>query len=102
VNTGLEPDLVLIDGNPVHIHERERCIVKGDGKVACIAAASIVAKVTRDAIMVKADAEYPGYGFSGNKGYASAAHIAAIRELGLTDFHRHTFCRNFFQQQMQI
>jgi len=99
-NTGIAPDLVLIDGNPIHISERERCIVGGDGKVACIAAASIVAKVTRDHLMVEADARYPGYGFASSKGYASPEHIAAIREKGLTDFHRATFCTNFTQETL--
>jgi ribonuclease HII len=97
---GLDPDLVLIDGNPVHVHAKERNIVKGDAKVACIAAASIVAKVTRDALMVEADALYPGYGFASNKGYAAPGHIEAIREKGLTPFHRESFCRNFFQQSL--
>ncbi len=99
-NTNLTPDLVLIDGNPVHIHERERCIVKGDGKVACIAAASIIAKTTRDRIMVNADAHYPGYGFAQSKGYGSADHIEAIKQRGLTEFHRASFCTGFFQETL--
>ncbi|MDR1014237.1 MAG: ribonuclease HII [Coriobacteriales bacterium] len=97
---GLEPDLVLIDGRPVHVHAKECCIVKGDASVACIAAASIVAKVTRDALMVAADAAYPGYGFASHKGYASAGHVEAIQGMGLTPLHRKTFCRNFLQQQL--
>jgi ribonuclease HII len=96
----LDPDLVLIDGRPMHIHEREQCIVKGDSKVACIAAASIVAKVCRDALMVAADGAFPEYGFAANKGYASAEHIKAIQEKGLSSLHRRTFCQNFFQQQL--
>ncbi len=99
-NLGMEADLVLIDGNPVHVHPAERCIVKGDSKVACISAASIVAKVHRDALMVKADSEYPGYGFSENKGYGSKGHIEAIRRLGLSDFHRKTFCTGFMQESL--
>lgn len=98
--TGLTPDLVLIDGNPVHIHPKERAIVKGDGSVACIAAASIVAKVTRDALMVEADQCYPGYGFADSKGYASKQHISAIKERGLTAFHRASFCRGFIQESL--
>jgi ribonuclease HII len=74
--------------------------VKGDGRVACIAAASIVAKVTRDALMVEADALYPDYGLASNKGYASAAHISVIQDKGLTPLHRKTFCQGFFQQQL--
>jgi ribonuclease HII len=100
--TGLEPDVLFIDGNPVHIHPAERAVVKGDGQIACIAAASIVAKVARDALMVEADSIYDGYGFAANKGYASAAHIQAIRQLGLSPIHRKTFCQNFFKQQLFI
>ena len=77
---------VLIDGNPVHVHEREICVVKGDGKLACIAAASIVAKVTRDNLMVDFANEHPAYGFESNKGYGSAGHIAGntgqVRSIG--------------------
>ncbi|MDR0350599.1 MAG: ribonuclease HII [Coriobacteriales bacterium] len=97
---GLEPDLVLIDGRPVRVHPKERCIVGGDGSVACIAAASIMAKVTRDALMVAADADYPGYGFASNKGYASAEHIEAIQEKGLSPIHRKSFCHNFLQKSL--
>ncbi len=94
-NTRVDPDSVLIDGVPLHIHPKETCLVKGDAKVACIAAASIVAKVTRDALMCEADAVYPGYGFAQNKGYGSADHIAAIERLGLCPIHRRSFCHNF-------
>jgi len=96
----MQSDLVLIDGNPLHLFEHEMCIVKGDSKVACIAAASIIAKVTRDAMMVAADTEYPGYELALNKGYASPQHIKAIREKGLSGFHRQTFCQSFLQQQL--
>ena len=94
-NAGVEPDCVLIDGNPVGAHPLERTIVHGDAKVACIAAASIVAKVTRDEMMVEMDARYPGYHLAESKGYASPQHIAAIREQGLTPEHRSTFCQGF-------
>lgn len=93
--SGIEPDAVLIDGNPVHVHPREICIVKGDAQVACIAAASIVAKVTRDAMMVAYARDYPAYHLDACKGYGSAEHIAAIREHGLTPLHRVSFCGNF-------
>lgn len=96
-DTQLEPDVVLIDGNPVHIHPKEHCIVKGDAQVACIAAASIVAKVTRDALMVEYDAKYPQYHFAHSKGYGSAEHIAAIKAYGLTPLHRVSFCGNFLE-----
>ena len=96
-DAGVEPDCVLIDGNPVHVHERERCVVKGDAHIACIAAASIVAKVTRDALMVAYDEEFPVYGFASCKGYASAEHVAAIKEHGLCRIHRESFCGNFVE-----
>ncbi|MBQ6395905.1 MAG: hypothetical protein IJH87_06150, partial [Atopobiaceae bacterium] len=70
-------------------------VVKGDARVASISAASIVAKVTRDALMVGMDAVYPGYDLASCKGYASPAHIQAIRDHGLTPIHRVSFCENF-------
>ena len=72
-------------------------MVKGDGKCASIAAASIVAKVERDALMCRYAEEYPEYGFDACKGYASAAHIEAIKRYGLTPIHRATFCTAFTQ-----
>lgn len=94
---GIDPDAVLIDGNPVHVHPKERTVVKGDASIACIAAASIVAKVTRDELMVALDEEYPGYHLAACKGYGSAEHIAAIRERGLSPIHRVSFCGNFLE-----
>lgn len=94
---GLTPDCVLMDGNPLHAVEHERDVVHGDATVACIAAASIVAKVTRDELMVELDEEYPGYHFAQSKGYASPEHIAAIKQRGLTDQHRVSFCGNFLE-----
>lgn len=96
-DTGIDPDLVLIDGNPVGAHPAERCVVKGDAKIACIAAASIVAKVTRDALMTSFDGEFRGYHLAENKGYGSPEHIAAIRALGPSPIHRTTFCGNFME-----
>lgn len=95
-----EADAVLIDGRPLGIHPHEQAIVKGDGKVAAIAAASIVAKVHRDALMVRFHADYPLYGWDSNKGYGSAAHIAAIKEQGLTPLHRRGFCQNILQESL--
>ena len=94
-NTGVEVRSVLIDGNPIGAHPLEKCVVKGDARVASISAASIVAKVTRDALMVGMDAVYPGYDLASCKGYASPAHIQAIRDHGLTPIHRVSFCENF-------
>lgn len=101
-DTGLEPDAVLVDGNPLHLHPAEVNVVKGDGKVACIAAASIVAKVTRDALMVELAGEYPAYGFDANKGYGTAGHIAAIRAQGPCAVHRQSFLGNILAQQQTL
>ncbi len=97
---GIKPDIVLLDGNPLHIDEREVNVVKGDAKCASIAAASIVAKVTRDALMCDLSQEYPDYDFSGNKGYGSAQHIEAIKTLGVSAVHRKSFCRSFMQESL--
>ena len=93
-------DAVLLDGNPMHLHEREISVVKGDAKCASIAAASIVAKVERDALMCKLAREYPEYKWDENKGYGSAAHIEAIKKFGLTPYHRKSFCSNFTQESL--
>lgn len=93
----ITPDAVLLDGNPLGLGFNEINIIKGDAKIACIAAASVLAKTTRDAMMVAFDEHYPEYGFSSNKGYASASHIAAIKKYGLSPLHRVTFCKNFIE-----
>ena len=91
---GIVPELALIDGNRAKGVEYDtRCIIGGDGKCADIAAASIMAKVTRDRLMYELDAQYPGYGFAKHKGYGTAAHYAAIRELGPCPAHRLSFLR---------
>ena len=69
-------------------------LIKGDASSVSVAAASIVAKVYRDRIMIDMDKKYPGYGFASNKGYGTAAHYAGIRELGTTDIHRMSFLKN--------
>lgn len=97
---GVQVDLVLIDGNPLHMDPREKNVVKGDAKCASIAAASIVAKVARDALMCDLGRMYPGYDFEGNKGYGSPQHIQAIKELGLSPVHRRSFCRSFMQESL--
>lgn len=96
-DTGLAPDCVLMDGNPLGAVDHEVDVVHGDARVACIAAASIVAKVTRDEMMVELDSEYPEYHLAQSKGYASPEHIAAIRKHGLTPLHRVSFCGNFLE-----
>lgn len=97
---GFDPGIVLLDGNPLHMDAREVNVVKGDRRVASIAAASVVAKVARDRLMEQLDVEYPGYGFAQNKGYGTAAHIEAIERLGLTPVHRMSFCRAFAQDTL--
>ena len=94
------PAVVLVDGNPLHIDEREVNVVKGDAKCASIAAASIVAKVQRDALMRELSRKYPDYGFDINKGYGSPQHIEAIRAHGLSEIHRESFCRSFMQETL--
>lgn len=94
---GVSPDAILIDGVPLHLDEREHCIVKGDAKSASIAAASIVAKVARDNLMCDYAKQFPEYGFDSHKGYASAEHIAAIQKYGLSPLHRASFCTAFTQ-----
>jgi ribonuclease HII len=91
---------VLLDGNPLHIDSRELSLVKGDARVAAISAASIIAKVARDRLMMEYDKTYPAYDFASNKGYGSAEHIAAIGRYGLTPIHRKSFCRNFSQESL--
>ena len=87
-----QPDLVLVDGNRLPRWEREaQAVIGGDGLSASVAAASIIAKVTRDRLMTAYDAAHPGYGFAGHKGYGSAEHLAALRRLGPCPIHRRTF-----------
>ena len=88
----VEPASVLVDGNACPKWERSsRAIVGGDAKCRSIAAASIVAKVVRDRIMVELDAAHPGYGWARNKGYPTAGHRRALADLGACAAHRRTF-----------
>jgi ribonuclease HII len=86
-----EADFVLVDGLPVQFTLPSRNIVKGDAKCASIAAASIIAKVTRDREMVQLDEMYPGYGFAKHKGYGTAEHLEALKKLGPSPVHRKSF-----------
>ncbi|TLM65803.1 MAG: ribonuclease HII [Deltaproteobacteria bacterium] len=89
---GVPADFLLIDGNmPVPLDLPQQTLVKGDARSLSIAAASVVAKVVRDRIMVSLDRLHPGYGLAGHKGYGSAAHRAAIAALGPSPCHRRTF-----------
>ena len=86
------PTLVLIDGNRCPILPmRAEAIIKGDGLIAEISAASVLAKVVRDREMQSADLLYPGYGLAGHKGYPSPEHLEALTRLGVTPIHRKTF-----------
>lgn len=89
------PDVVIVDALTLDIPIRTFGIVHGDAQSYSIAAASILAKVERDAYMTGMDEVYPGYGFSSNAGYGTAAHIAALKELGPTPIHRRTFIGHF-------
>ncbi len=92
----IRPDFILVDAFPIRDLEIEQhAIIKGDTKSLNIAAASIIAKVTRDRIMVKLDEAYPEYGFARNKGYGSAEHIEALKKYGPCKAHRRSFIKNF-------
>lgn len=91
-----QPDLLLNDAVTIpQVDIKQVPIIKGDAKSISIGAASIVAKVTRDRMMVEYDNIYPGYGFASNKGYGSAEHIAALKEVGPSPIHRASFIKNF-------
>jgi ribonuclease HII len=94
LNEKKQPYKILIDGN-LYIKEIDEClqmpIIKGDGRVACIAAASIFAKVHRDRLMVKFGEQFPNYGFEKHKGYGTKAHIAVVKKSGQCEIHRKSF-----------
>ena len=92
----VQPDLLLNDAVTIpEVNVKQVPIIKGDAKSASIAAASIIAKVTRDRLMVQYDEVLPGYDFASNKGYGSATHIQALKEKGPTPIHRESFIKNF-------
>ena len=96
----VKPDLALIDGNrETDFGVPVKTVVKGDSLSMNIAAASILAKVTRDDLMVKYAEEYPGYGFEIHKGYGTKAHYAALTELGACPIHRKTFLKKFYGEK---
>jgi len=95
----IKPDIVLVDGYPVagefaKLGIEQRAIVKGDQLSLSIAAASIIAKVTRDNLMCEFAKVYPQYGFDGHKGYGTPKHVAALKEFGACDLHRKSFITN--------
>jgi ribonuclease HII len=88
----LLPQFLLLDAFPLpNVDIPQKAIIKGDAKCLSIAAASIVAKVTRDRLMLEMDNLYPEYGFAGHKGYGSAGHINKIEEIGPCPIHRYSF-----------
>ena len=89
-----KPDFALVDGNrDPGLGIPTRCEIKGDGRYACIAAASVLAKVSRDRLMNELDGKYPGYGLSRHKGYPTKAHYEALAELGPSEIHRLSFLK---------
>jgi len=85
------PDFLLIDALTIDWPGPQRGIIKGDAQVECIAAASILAKTSRDACMLDLDRRYPGYGLARHKGYPTQEHKDALRRLGITDLHRRSY-----------
>ena len=102
----IKPDFVAVDGNRVPQWEYpSEAVVKGDGRVEVISAASIIAKVVRDREMVAFEAKYPGYGFAKNKGYGTAQHMEALKRLGATPIHRRSFApvsENLLPEQQSL
>jgi ribonuclease HII len=96
------PEYIVIDGNRFHtdLTTPWRTIVKGDGKYASIAAASVLAKTHRDEYMMRIAEEYPMYGWAKNKGYPTREHRIAVREYGLSPYHRKTF--NISPEQLEL
>lgn len=95
----VSPSLALVDGNMVRgLSIPARAVVGGDGICPSVAAASVLAKVTRDRLMEHFDKLYPGYGFSAHKGYGTKAHYAAIAQLGPTPLHRMSFLKKLYER----
>lgn len=96
----VKPDILLNDAVKIpEVDIKQVPIIKGDAKSISIGAASIVAKVTRDRLMVEYDKVFPQYNFASNKGYGSAAHIAALKEYGPCPIHRRSFIKNFVSEE---
>lgn len=98
-NLKVQPDILLNDAVTIpEVSIKQVPIIKGDAKSISIAAASIIAKVTRDRLMVEYDKIMPGYDFASNKGYGTKAHIAGLKELGPCPIHRASFIKNFVSE----
>lgn len=96
--------LVLVDGNKLirNFTHPQKYIIKGDGKSASIAAASILAKVSRDRYMLELDKEFPQYGWAHNAGYLTKEHLVAVDKYGLTPYHRKSFFKKHFEKQLTL
>ncbi len=96
----VSPNLILIDGNqtPPGLTAPSQTVIKGDALSASIAAASVLAKVSRDRYLLELDAQYPQYGFKQHKGYGTKAHYEALREHGVSPVHRRSFLRSFYAE----
>jgi len=102
-NMHVQPEYVIVDGNSFkHETLRFQNIIKGDAKSFTIAAASIVAKVTRDRLMCELDIRFPQYGFAQHKGYGTRQHIEAIRTHGLCEIHRQSFHTSALQEELSL
>lgn len=100
----LKNPFILVDGNKLirNFNFNQKWVKKGDGTSASIAAASIIAKVTRDKYMDELDKEFPQYDWKCNKGYLTASHLEAVDKFGLTKYHRKSFFKNHFNKQMTL
>jgi len=96
LDINLEISKIILDGNVNYLREYELCetCIKGDSKIACVSAASIIAKVARDNYMYSQSVDYPEYGYETNVGYGTISHRKAICKYGVTDLHRTSFCRS--------
>ena len=101
---GLTEFITLVDGNKLikNYNYPQKYVIKGDGQSASIAAASILAKVSRDRYMKELSQEFPQYRWDKNAGYLTAEHLAAIDEYGLTKYHRASFLRKHFEKQLSL
>ena len=103
-HAGLKNFITLVDGNKLikNYSYPQKFVIKGDGKSASIAAASVLAKVERDWYMDKLASKYPQYGWNRNAGYLTPEHLKAIDEYGLSKYHRPSFLRKHFEKQLSL
>ena len=101
---GVSPACVIVDGTDriPGLEFPQWVLIKADDIIPSVSAASVVAKVIRDRLMVKLSEKYPEYGFAKNKGYPTRMHMEAVRDIGMSDIHRRTFCRKIVQEGEKI